>query len=503
MTTPATAWPLENAVFSAAMLAHRLPWADAPARALGLDSLTREGAARGVLAHLRRSRSGRPVRLRTPFGPFLVPLGPAGTAGLLAAGAAADALAPAVRLDAAGRRHGLHPHVPLPPDAAPPAAAFAGPLAEELRRVAGARRDDHTLPWEVWRPGLLRAARRVVAGAAAAEDTLLSEVLLRTAAAAGSRAHDGRAAALRRRIAPYLADPEPGTVAAGLASAHAVVPGARTAGAVTSDAGRTEAVLAHTLAVVSEAAVGTALQALALAAAGVPDAAGGPAGAVALALDVFPPVEAAVHPVRSRFVWDGTAVEPGTEILAAPAWLRDAADTAPAGRDGVHAGEAGDCPDAAESGGTGGVRGRALGSEGPSPLCGSATGCTATAFAALVAEEIVRFFTATARPSLLSPALTADRIPLTLAPHTLLMAVPPAGTLPAAPAAGPGSYAVLARADADRLDALARGLADCAAEPGWSGDETGEAFRMRLLDHAERCTRAASDVRAAARFLAD
>ncbi|MFD0377940.1 hypothetical protein [Streptomyces sp. NPDC127112] len=487
MTTPATAWPLENAVFSAAMLAHRLPWADAPARALGLDSLTREGAARGVLAHLHRSRSGRPVRLRTPFGSFLVPLGPADTAGLLAAGAASDALAPAVRLDAAGRRHGLHPHVPFPPDAAPDVSEFAGPLAEELERVAGARRDDHALPWEVWRPGLLRAARRVVAGGAAADDTLLSEVLLRTAAAAGTRAHDGRAAALTRRIAPYLADPEPGTVAAGLARGTAAgpagVPAARTEGATPADGGGREKALAHALAVVSEAAVTTALQALALTAAGVPEAAGGPAGAVALALRRFPPVEAAVHPVRARFVWEGLAVDPGTEILAAPGWLREDAD-------------AGDTP--VDGGG-------ALRPGPPSPLCGAATGCTATAFAARVAEEIVRFLTAAAPPVLLTPALAPDRVPLTLAPHTLLVALPAPGTSAPAAAgtAGPCSYAVLARADADRLDGLARDLAACAADTGWNGDETGERFRMRLLDHAQRCTRAASDVRAAARRLGD
>lgn len=82
---PATAWPLENAVFSAAMFAHRLPWTDAPARALGLDALTRDGVRGGLLAHLRRTRSGRPVRLRTAFGTFLVPPSGADAASLLAA----------------------------------------------------------------------------------------------------------------------------------------------------------------------------------------------------------------------------------------------------------------------------------------------------------------------------------------------------------------------------------------------------------------------------------
>ncbi|MFF2198446.1 hypothetical protein ACFVXK_36620, partial [Streptomyces sp. NPDC058157] len=285
-------------------------------------------------------------------------------------------------------------------------------------------------------------------------------------------------AALRRRIAPYLADPEPGTVAAGLAGGAAAgpaVPAARTeAAGPAGEGGRAEA-LAHALSVVSEAAVTTALQALALTAAGVPEAARGPAAAVALALRRFPPVEAAVHPVRTRFVWDGIAVDPGTEILAAPGWLREDADP-------------GDAPRPASD----------------SAFCGSPAGCPAGAFAARVAEETVRFFTETAPPALISPALAPDRIPLTLAPHTLLLALPaPGAAPPAARAAGPSADAVLARADADRLDALARGLADCAAEPGWNGDETGEAFRMRLLDHAQRCTRAAADVRAAARRLAD
>ncbi|MCB5180846.1 hypothetical protein [Streptomyces antimicrobicus] len=464
MTTPATAWPLENAVFSAAMLAHRLPWADAPARALGLDTLTREGAARSVLAHLRRTRSGRPVRLRTPFGSFLVPLTRSDTAGLLAHGQDAHALEPAVRLDAAGHRHGLHPHTALPPHAAPAAAALAGPLAEELDRVARARRDDGAVPWEVWRPGLLRAARRVVAGAAAAEDTLLSELLARAAAAAGGGSRGDRAAAVARRLAPYLADPDPDSVAGRCESGQA---------------------LAHTLAVVSQAATATALQALALTAVGFPAAAAGPAGAVAAALDHFPPVAAAVYPVRSPFTWQELAIDAGTEILAAPSWLQDTAG----------APSAGDHPATWDDG-------SATEAYRPSPLCGSPTACTASGFAVRVAEAIVRYFEETAPPVLLSPALTPDRMPHTLDPATLLIGVGPTGTTPpSAPGGSPAAYAALARAGAERLDEHARLLAACAADTGWNGDETGERFRTELLEHAERCARAASDVRAAARRL--
>ncbi|MEV4195765.1 hypothetical protein AB0J65_30915, partial [Streptomyces toxytricini] len=364
-----------------------------------------------------------------------------------------------------------------------------GPLAGELRRLAAARRDDHALTWEAWRPGLLRAARRVVAGAAAAEDTLLGEMLRRAAEAAGSHAYESRAAAVHRRLAPYLADPDPDSLAAFLArpATGPAVPAARAGDGRPTDAGRPEEALAHTLAVVSEAAVTTALQALALSAAGMPGAAGGPAAAVALALDLFPPVAAAVHPVRSRFTWEGLAVEAGTEILAAPGWLRSATD--PADDTGAEA--------------------HPLPAGRPSPLCGSPVGCAAAAVAVRVAEAVVRFFTEDAdgtRPALLAPALTPDRMPLTLAPHSVLLAFPAAGAHPAAPPARadtPASYAAPARAGADRLDRHARSLAACAADAGWDGNETRERFRMRLLEHADRCMRAASDIREAARHLAD
>ncbi|MFD2122262.1 hypothetical protein ACFSNO_26375 [Streptomyces cirratus] len=80
-------------------------------------------------------------------------------------------------------------------------------------------------------------------GAAAAEDTLLSEVAARASAESGSRSYGARTAALGRRLAPYLADPDPsslagclpadgaGPQAAGPAVAHAlaVVEGPRRA----------------------------------------------------------------------------------------------------------------------------------------------------------------------------------------------------------------------------------------------------------------------------------
>ncbi|MFE2875825.1 hypothetical protein ACFXG6_04770 [Streptomyces roseus] len=485
---PATAWPLENAVFSAAMAAQRLPWVDAPARALGLDLLTRDGVTRALLAFLRRTRSGRPVQLRTPFGPFLLPLAAADAAGLLAAADEAGALAPAVGLTAGGQRHGLSPHVPLPRDAAVPAGELGALVAEDVDRVIAARRGDGTLAWADWQRGMLRLSRRVVAGAAAVEDTLLSEVLAAATAAVGSRSYEGRAEALRRRLAPYLTDRDPASLAGRLP--------ARGSGPAAADPHAAAPAVIHALALVSLAAAETVPQALALLAAG---AAASPEAAVAEALRRWPPVAAAVYPVRSGFVWQDLAVEAGTEILRVPGWLR--------GLDGEV------LPEPAPPGAS-----AAAGTTGMPPLCGAPTGCAATRFAALVAEHIVRAVTGAVRPLLISPLFPADRLPDTLDPRTLVVALedlagrPDDGrvtvTLPTAvpvPAFGyaPAAYGALAHASADRLERHARSLAACAGNSGWNADEEGERYRMVLLGHAERCATAADGVRQAAKRLTD
>ncbi|MFD9160567.1 hypothetical protein ACFVZ8_00955, partial [Streptomyces sp. NPDC059558] len=299
---PATAWPLENAVFSAAMVAQRLPWTDAPARALGLDALTRDGLTRLLFAHLRRTRSGRPVRLSTPYGSFLVPLTAGDAEAMLTRADEARVLGPASGLTPGGRRYGLSPHAPLDREAA---AALAGAdpraldalLAEDVDRAIAARRGDGTLEWHAWYRGMLRLSRRVVAGAGAVEDTLLSEVTAAATAAAGERPYEARYAALRRRLELHLADPDPASLT-GQVLARGVDPDAAAPA------------LAHTLALVSESAAGTALQALALLAAG---AALSPRDAVGEALRRYPPVAAAVHPVRAPFVWEDLAIGAGTE----------------------------------------------------------------------------------------------------------------------------------------------------------------------------------------------
>ncbi|MGW6686188.1 hypothetical protein [Streptomyces sp. NPDC054961] len=498
---PVAAWALENAVFSAAMAAQRLPWTDAPARALGLTALTREGVTRSLLAHLRRSRSGRPVRLSTPFGSFLVPLVPADAEALLLRADEEGALEPAVGLTAGGRRYGLSPHVALRRSVTGPGGELPALVALAVDEVMGSRRGDDTLEWRDWHGAMTRLSRRVVVGAAAVEDTLLSEVTDRATAAAPTpdrRAYEAWAAALRRRLAPYVEDPDPASLLGRLVEADAgrsvggstggsADRGTGAAGGPAAGPGTVTEVVAHALALVSEAAATTALQALALQ---TVEPAAAPEEAVARALRRYPPVAAAVYRVRTPFVWEGLAIGAGTEVLCAPGWLSP-------------------------------PQGAALPGVWPSALCAAPADCGATRFAALVAAETVRAVTAAARPFVVSPGLTAGRLPAELGPRSLVVAFadgpttapaarrsPVRTTVPApapAPARGgaPASYGVLARSSAHRLEAHAGLLTACAEEAGWNADEEGERFRMALLGHADRCAKAADGVRRAADGLAD
>ncbi|MFD5148128.1 hypothetical protein [Streptomyces sp. NPDC058401] len=470
--SPETVWALENAVFSAAMFAQRLPWTDGAARALGLDALTREGVRRSLLDHLRRTRSGRPVRLRTPFGNFLVPLAPAESEALLLRADEEGALEPAEGLDDAGHRYGLAPHTELNWEVIAPGGELTVLVAEDTDEAVAGRRGDGTLEQQAWSEAMARLARRLVAGETAAEDTLLSEIVARTAGARSRTAREELAAALRRRTARYLESPDPASLVGRLVASGA-------------DADTVVAAAAHVLALVSEAAGTTTLQALALHAV---EAADTPEEAVDLALRHYPPVAATVHRVRAPFVWEGLAIGAGTEILCAPGWLSQAKD-----------------------GGAGpGVW--------PSGLCGGPGTCAATRFAVHVAAELVRAVTAVSRPFVVHPGLSAGRLPGTLDVRSLLVSL---GELPGGrgdrrvtvgrPAAlptpvrgcTPASYGALAQASAERLAGHAESLAACAGADGWDRDEAGENFRMVLLDHAQRCARAADGVRKAANRLAD
>ncbi|MGW5852171.1 hypothetical protein ACWFQ8_30200 [Streptomyces sp. NPDC055254] len=473
---PQTAHPVENLLFSAALVARRLPWADLPARTLGLDALTREGLTRRLMTHLRDGRRGGPARLRTPFGTFLVPVTRADAERLLTRADAAGALGTASGLAADGSRYGLSPH-------APPAGAWdvltederdglTARVTEHLLPVLGARREDGTLDGDHWHAGMLRLSRSVVLGRGAAEDTLLSEMATAVAGASGSRAYEERAAALRRRLAPYLAEPDPGSLAGRLA--------ARAQGAPEGDLA-----IAHALALVSTATSASALQALALLAAGSAPVTGAATGAatgtatsaeaaVDLALELYPPLSAVVYPVRAPLDADGAVLVPGDEILY-----------------------------------TAGLLERRTPGERADPawaLCGRPSGCAAARFAALVGREVVRGATTGVRPVLVAPRFTADRLPDTLGPRTVVVALA-ASDGPGGAAGGHGgtcaAYGARGQAGADRLDRHAERLSACAADTGWNGSEAGERFRMALLAHADRCADAASDVRRAARRLSD
>lgn len=469
---PETAWALENAVFSAAMVAQRLPWTDAAARVLGLDALTREGVTRSLLEHLRRTRSGRPVRVCTPFGNFLVPLTPAVSEALLVRADGEGALGPAEGLTAGGHRYGLSPHTELTWEVIAAGDELSARVARAVDEAVAGRRGDGTLEWQAWYEVMTRLGRCLVAGEAAAEDTLLSEIVSRAAAAGSRSAREDLTASLGRRTARYLESPDPASLIGRLAAAGTCPD-------------TVVAAVTHVLALVSEAATTTVPQALALHTL-EPQAA--PEAAVARALRHYPPVAATVHRVRTPFVWEGLAIGAGTEILCAPGWLSPPKD---------------------------GAAGPGI---WPSALCGAPGACAATRFAVLVAEELVRGIHAVARPFVVHPGLTAGRLPGTLDPRAMLLALaePSGGPgdgrvtvgTPAAvpvPVRGctPASYGALARASAERLSAHARSLAACAEADGWDRDEAGEKFRMVLLDHAQRCDHAADGVRSAAHRLAD
>ncbi|WP_353945468.1 hypothetical protein ABII15_30435 [Streptomyces sp. HUAS MG91] len=489
-TRPATAWPLENALVSAALAARRVDWIDAPARALGLRPFTRQELTRQILGQVRRTASGRPTRLRTAFGTFLMPLNRDDAAGLVAAAEEAGARGAVTAFTDRGRRIHLTPHLPLPFTVGSLRGRVRKAADAEAHRLLAARQGDATLDRDAWHGAARRLARRTVLGAAAADDTLLSDILDATARAADDAELTDRRAALSRRLVPYLAD----------------VP-----------ADETEVV--HALETVTRALNDTAAQALALVASGRD-----PQDAVAEALLRYPPLAATVHRVDAPFEWDGMAVDAGTEILCAASWLRDLE-------------EADDADDADESYGDDDL-GDDLGddaAEAEDPedsddlvddedrddfgalsgaLCAAPGSCAAADLGVLAAGALVRALTRSAVPTVLAPRLDPGAPPAELPADTLRLAlvntgadthVPDDSNLMRTPPAGqsPAHYAALAAASARRLEGHARRLAEFARQPGFNHDAFGERCRMTLLSHAERCARAAADTRRAADWLSN
>ncbi|MFI7382563.1 hypothetical protein [Streptomyces sp. NPDC049813] len=493
---PTSAWPLENALLSAVLAAQRVSWIDAPARALGLKPFTRRHLTRRVLAQLRRTSSGRPTRLRTAFGTFLMPLTTADATGLIGRADEAGARGAVTALTAAGRRLRLTPHAaPAAPRETPetrgtpqmPVVEVRAAVDEAAARLLAARRTDGSLTRADWCALTARLARRIVLGAEAADDSLVSAILEAAGEAQDATGHTARVAALRRRLAPYVHGDRPdGAPWAALA-----------------DDDRDE-VVEHALETVTRALADTAVQALALMTVDPLTPAGDRAGrAVFEALRRYPPLAATVHQVRAPFTWQGLSVEAGTEILCATAWLRDLDD--------------------AEADDGAGGEGHGHGSGAPSAsLCAAPGPCAAAELAVLAAVELVGALTRHAEPVVLSPGLpglTPDALPDELPAASLRLALSATGAEPDVAVAGPGRaadghlppgagqspahYAGLVTAGARTLDEHARRLADCARQPGWNHDAFGEQCRMTLLAHAERCARAAADARRTAEWLAN
>ncbi|MFJ2744897.1 hypothetical protein ACIO3O_35165 [Streptomyces sp. NPDC087440] len=461
---PATARPLENVLFGAALAAQRIPWIDAPARALGLTPLTRESLTRQLLAHLKGSTSGRPVRLHTPFGAYLAPLDADDAADLLGHAHDAGALGRADHLTPDGRRHPVAPHaaLPVPPSFLRDVHTLA---AQEAAHLIAARHADATVSWEDWCTVARRLVRRVVLGAAAADDTLLSDLLAAAGSSEDAHEYTDRAAALRRRLAPYLRD---GGGLADLSDAS-TVGGEETAAAVE-----------HTLDLLTQATTHTARQALALLAVQpVMPPEERVSAAVDEALRRYPPRAATSYEVLAPFRWHDVSIEAGTDVLCATAWLNDLAE--------------------------------GPGAAAPS-LCAVPGTCEAADLAVFTARALVGALVDAVEPVVLAPRLDPDDLPTSLPPAALAIAL--TGTDPAAPAPSaepapapaqgrtPAHYAALSRESARSLEEHAQRLAECARDSGWNHDAVGERSRMLLLAHAERCRRAAADVRNAARWLA-
>ncbi|MBB4951636.1 hypothetical protein F4556_007171 [Kitasatospora gansuensis] len=468
---PPALWSYEGAVLGALLTARQLPWLDAPARALGVRSLTLDGLTELLAGHLNRIHAGHPLRLPTPLGTYLVPVTRPDASDLLEAARAAGAIGPGDGLDHAGRprRQLACAAVPYPARALGRTAAAVA--AQEIGRLPAHRDTDDLITPQQWTEAARRIARRLVAGDAAADDTVLSRVLAAAVDAAGTRREADWADALRRRLDPYLRGPARGGLAGYLAR-RAEHPDPAPA-------------LEHTLAVVTDALCHTVPQAIALTSTdGGPDSA---EDAVRTALDLWPPIAATTYRTGAAFAWHGDRIPAGSRILCASAVLNALArqdSDQPTSSDGL-----------------------------PSPLCSSPEPCPATRLAVLVAETVVRAALEATRPALLSPALDPHRLPGVLDPGALRLAfhdradAPPrsrvspnrAGTSrDLTPQGEPTThYAQLATAGATRLTRHAESLANCAEDARWTGP-VGERFRMALLRHARRCAVTAADLRHAA-----
>ncbi|WP_199551859.1 hypothetical protein, partial [Streptomyces sp. N35] len=364
--TPKVSWPLEGALVSAALAAQRIQWIDAPARALGLTPFTRRQLTRQALAQVRRTSGGRPARVHTAFGSFLMPFDADDARSLIAAAVDAHAQGTVSAFTDDGTRIHLAPHTPL----AVPVAALRAHVLEVAADTAGAllaaRQADSSLLPQDWESHVRRAARRIVLGDEAAPDALISDILDATVHAADEEEHEARKAALHRRLPLYAAYAPVG-----------------------------ETAVEHALQVVTQALTETAAQALALMAGQPRQPAADPVEqAVSEALRHYPPLSATRHRVLSPFTWHGMTIDAGTEILCATTWLRDLDDT----HGHLHL-------------------------DPSTALCAAPAPCDAAGLAILAAGALLRGLTRDAEPAVHAPRLTPGAPPASLPARSLRLAL--------------------------------------------------------------------------------
>ncbi|GAA1991477.1 hypothetical protein [Catenulispora subtropica] len=434
---------IEDTSLSALLAAGRLPWAQAATRVPGLGLLGQRALTERFVGALGLVRSGRPARVSTLFGTFLLPATGADCRGLLDAAIAAEALGYADEVDAAGRRHRLPECAPLPhvPREFTDLVAFA---AEE---AAAGLAGEVT---QAWSATVRRLARRLVVQSS--DDTLLDRLAVESGTAPADERREDRREALDRRILVHLEDLKP--------DCFAGMTGATPESPVAVEG------LAHLLTAMIVTAETVGPRALALLAAdGHTDRAHVEA-AVHKATVLWPELFAVAQRVARPFEWNGTEIAAGTEMLILSSVLKKGFSLGSQDADGSLE----DDP----------VQPWQL-----SGLCASPRRCATRGLALSVTTEFLVALLANGTPRLLAPRLNPARPPIDLDPRRVRVDLFASGV--------PRRLEGL-EATASGLEGHAAALRDLASDPRWDHAE-GVRARGVLLEHARRCEIAAHDVR--------
>ncbi|WP_280263284.1 hypothetical protein [Nocardia wallacei] len=471
--SPPPASPPETAAFHALTAGPRLPLGPLAALAPGTSRL-----ARAFLERVEAAHAGLPVRIPTPAGPIVMPctIDSADELARAVLGAEPGSLRVAVSAD--GRRQVRHSCPPQPWDWTPARDHVRALAAAEAERLLRQRRFDDRLPWPVVSAGWDRLCRRIVLGDRAGGDALLHRDI-RARYQAPITALGQAEWTLNQRIEPYLETPEEGAVAAVAGSGL--------------DTAATVRVAAHMLLTLTRS-LDRGARALALWAA----AGGSPAAAVAESGRLWPEWTHMVYVAGAPFRWRGFEFGCGDSILVPIAWLM---------RDGRAFTEPDRyAPDRED---------RCRATTFPAArVCGGTPDCPAEE---LVSETLTAFLaaiTASSKPALVAPRLSADRLPDRLDADRIRMEFIARGSLPRDSAVlmfdtgsvadlvmrgnRPQRYGELAAASAARLRDHALRLRECADGVDLVDDRFHD-VRSALFVQAERCASAAAEVEAAAR----